>query len=216
MRAAWSRRSPTARRPSPRRTADGTAASVKFVVERFNDTIPVHFVNEVVPVFTKAGCNGGGCHGKSGGQNGFKLSLLGFEPTEDYTHLVHEARARRLVRRRAASAACCSPRPSTKLPHGGGKRLDPGSDDYHLLARWIGQGMPYGKDTDPHVARIEVFPNDRTLPMGGSQQLVVTAHYTDGSARRRHPRRGVRGQRQGTRRGRRHRLADREPQAGHA
>src|SRR5262249_1137350 len=40
----------------------------------------VYFNTDVVPVLTKLGCNGGGCHGKTGGQNGFKLSLLGYEP----------------------------------------------------------------------------------------------------------------------------------------
>ena len=57
---------------------------------------PINFANQIVPIFTKTGCNGGGCHGKSGGQNGFRLSLLGFEPTEDYEHLVKEGRGRRL------------------------------------------------------------------------------------------------------------------------
>jgi hypothetical protein len=164
------------------KNADGAAASVKIVVEQFGATIPVHFVNEVVPVFTKAGCNGGGCHGKSGGQNGFRLSLLGFEPTEDYTHLVHEARARRLAVA-APERSLLLTKAVNEVPHGGGKRIEAGSDDYDLLARWIRQGMPYGKETDPRVARIEVYPTARTLPMGGSQQLVVTAHYTDGSAK---------------------------------
>ena len=59
----------------------------------------VSFVNDVVPILTKAGCNTGLCHGKAGGgQNGFQLSLLGFEPTEDYEHIVLEGRGRRLYR----------------------------------------------------------------------------------------------------------------------
>ncbi len=162
------------------KTADGAIASVRFAVEKFGDTIPVNFVNDVVPVFTKAGCNGGGCHGKSGGQNGFRLSLLGFEPGEDFTHLVHEARGRRLSVA-APEASLLLTKATNEVAHGGGKRLDANSEDYGVLARWVAQGMPLGKSTDPTVARIEVFPKDRTLPMGGSQQLVVTAHYTDGS-----------------------------------
>jgi hypothetical protein len=164
------------------KAADGNKASVTFIVERFNETIPVNFVNEVIPVFTKAGCNGGGCHGKSGGQNGFRLSLLGFEPAEDYTHLVHEARARRLNVAAPARSLLLT-KATNELPHGGGRRLDPASDDFKTVVRWIEQGMPYGKESDPKVARIDVFPKDRTLPMGGGQQLVVTAHYTDGSTR---------------------------------
>jgi hypothetical protein len=162
------------------KSTDGASAKVAFQVERFTDVIPVNFVNDVMPVFTKAGCNGGGCHGKSGGQNGFKLSLLGFEPAEDYTHLVHEARARRLSVGAPETSLLLTKAVNTS-PHGGGKRLDPAGEDYKLVTRWIAQGMPYGKDTDPRVARIEVFPRSRTLQMGASQQMIVTAHYTDGS-----------------------------------
>jgi len=69
------------------RTDSGQDATVKVQVTHIKVDVPVNFANEVVPVFTKFGCNGGGCHGKSGGQNGFALALLGFEPPEDYEHL---------------------------------------------------------------------------------------------------------------------------------
>src|SRR5205823_2643980 len=75
---------------------DGLSATLPVVVEHFNEVAPVNFPNQIVPIFTKTGCNGGGCHGKSSGQNGFRLSLLGFEPAEDYEHLVKEPRCRRL------------------------------------------------------------------------------------------------------------------------
>src|SRR4051794_29928623 len=58
---------------------------------------PVYFNTDVVPVLTKLGCNSGGCHGKADGQNGFRLSLLGFEPEQDYEAIVKEARGRRLM-----------------------------------------------------------------------------------------------------------------------
>src|SRR5687767_3861670 len=141
---------------------------------------PINFANEIVPIFTKAGCNGGGCHGKSSGQNGFKLSLLGFEPTEDYDFLVKEARGRRLFPA-APERSLLLLKAAATLPHGGGKRIEPDSDDYRLLVRWIAQGMPYGKTNDPVVDRIEVHPKQRTMPLGGEQQLIVYAHYTDGS-----------------------------------
>ena len=76
--------------------ADGSSASLPLKVEAAATPTPIHFANQIVPIFTKNGCNGGGCHGKSAGQNGFRLSLLGFEPGEDYEHLVKEARGRRL------------------------------------------------------------------------------------------------------------------------
>ena len=60
------------------RLGDATAA-VPVTVTEIAVMPPVSFANQVLPIFTKAGCNAGGCHGKSSGQNGFKLSLLGFD-----------------------------------------------------------------------------------------------------------------------------------------
>jgi hypothetical protein len=147
------------------------------------DTLrPLNFANDIVPILTKGGCNSGGCHGKAGGQNGFKLSLLGFEPQEDYEHIVKEARGRRLFPA-APQQSLLLTKGTAQTPHGGGKKLDPASEDYADLVRWIREGMPYGKDTDPKMARISVEPSKLTMPLQGSQQLKVTAHYTDGSMR---------------------------------
>lgn len=158
----------------------GLTASLPVTVLEAAETAPVHFANQIVPIFTKNGCNGGGCHGKAAGQNGFRLSLLGFEPGEDYEHLVKEARGRRLFPA-APERSLLIVKGTAELPHGGGKRLDPNSDDYRLLVRWIRLGMPVGRADAPTVSRLEVFPSERTLPLGAEQQLVVTAHYTDGT-----------------------------------
>jgi len=160
--------------------AEGVSASMSVTVEKFGESTPINFPNQIVPIFTKNGCNGGGCHGKSAGQNGFRLSLLGFEPEEDYEHLVKEARARRLFPA-APERSLLLLKGAATLPHGGGKRLDPDSDDYRLLIRWMAQGMPFGKSSDPAVTGIEVLPKERVMPLGGEQQLVVLARYSDGS-----------------------------------
>jgi hypothetical protein len=143
---------------------------------------PLNFANDIVPILTKGGCNSGGCHGKSGGQNGFKLSLLGFEPQEDFEHIVKEARGRRVFPGSPEQSLLLT-KGTAQLPHGGGKKLDPNSEDYADLVRWIREGMPYGKDTDPKMASISVEPATLTMPLKGAQQLQVTAHYTDGSTR---------------------------------
>ncbi|HCD00749.1 MAG TPA: hypothetical protein DER64_09485, partial [Planctomycetaceae bacterium] len=57
---------------------------------------PVHFNNDIMPILSKLGCNSGGCHGKQSGQNGFKLSVFGFDPKADFNALVKEARGRRV------------------------------------------------------------------------------------------------------------------------
>ncbi|MBI3870355.1 MAG: DUF1553 domain-containing protein [Verrucomicrobia bacterium] len=162
------------------RTAEGATASLKVRVEDSKAEQPINFGNQVVPIFTKLGCNAGGCHGKSGGQNGFRLSLLGFEPPEDYEHLVKESRGRRLFPA-APDQSLLLLKATGILPHGGGKRLETDSRDYQLIRRWIAQGMPYGKPEDPTVDRIEVHPVERTLRRDAQQQLVVKAIYTDGT-----------------------------------
>ncbi len=159
--------------------ADTVTAAMPLTVVKTGESAPIHFANQIVPIFTKTGCNGGGCHGKAAGQNGFKLSLLGFEPTEDYEHVVKEARGRRLFPA-APERSLLLTKGAAQLPHGGGKRLE--SEDYRLVLRWVAQGMPVGRADAPKIDHIEVFPRQRTLPIHGEQQLVVTAHYSDGSS----------------------------------
>ena len=52
----------------------------------------VTFEFDVQPLLTRFGCNSGACHGKSRGQNGFALSLLGFDSDFDYSALIYEGR----------------------------------------------------------------------------------------------------------------------------
>ncbi|MDB6039657.1 MAG: hypothetical protein JWM99_3498 [Verrucomicrobiales bacterium] len=162
------------------KSSNGVQGNRTVKVENYKAVTAVNFANQIVPIFTKAGCNGGGCHGKSSGQNGFRLSLLGFEPTEDFEHLVREARGRRLFPA-APDRSLLLLKAIAAVPHGGGKRLDAESEDYRLLVRWISQGMPYGSTNDPVIEKIEVFPKERTMAFGGEQQLAVMARFNDGS-----------------------------------
>lgn len=164
----------TAREPG------GKTATTKLKVEQLDHPLPINFANEIVPIFTKAGCNAGGCHGKSDGQNGFKLSLLGFYPEEDYDYLVKENRGRRLFPA-APEYSLLLRKASNQMPHGGGHRIDPDSHEWRLISRWIEQGMPFGSPDDPVVERIEVFPQTRIMNRKEKQQLAVIAQYSDGT-----------------------------------
>jgi len=144
---------------------------------------PVSFVNDVVPVLTKAGCNAGACHAKAGqGQNGFQLSLLGFEPQEDYEHLVKEARGRR-VSAASPEQSLILMKASNRIPHGGGLRLDPASEGYRILRAWLLQGTPNDLANAPKLVALEVQPAKKTLKPKADQQLKVTARFADGKSR---------------------------------
>ncbi|MEO1992946.1 MAG: DUF1549 domain-containing protein, partial [Pirellulales bacterium] len=153
--------------------------TVPLVIDQFGNDPPLDFVSQIVPIFTKHGCNGGGCHGKSGGQNGFRLSLLGFEPHEDYEHLVKESRGRRLSLV-APSTSLLLLKAAASVPHGGGKLIEPDSPSHQMLSQWISEGARPSGPNPPQVSHIDVFPKERTMHAGHSQQLRVLAHYADG------------------------------------
>jgi hypothetical protein len=144
---------------------------------------PVYFVTDVVPQLTKFGCNSGGCHGKATGQNGFKLSLLGFEPEDDYEALIHEGRGRRIFAG-SPDQSLILLKAIAAIPHGGGKRIEIGSDAYQTLYRWIERGAPPPSPRDPVLEKISVSPEHLTFDAATrQQQLKVTALFSDGTSR---------------------------------
>ena len=145
--------------------------------------LPVSFVNDVMPVLTKSGCNVGVCHAKAGGgQNGFQLSLLGFEPLEDFEHLTMEDRGRRLFSG-APERSLLLLKASGQRPHGGGVRLPASSEGYSLLQAWIRQGTPYDRTGAPELASFEIEPKRGSIARHGEQQVTALARYSDGSVR---------------------------------
>lgn len=146
-------------------------------------TAQVSFVNDVVPVLTKAGCNSGTCHAKAGnGQNGFQLSLLGFEPREDYEHLVLNARGRRLFPAAPENSLLLT-KASGKVAHGGGVRLEENSAGYQTLLNWIRQGAASDVDVAAKLTSLHVEPPRGTVTPMGQQPLKAIATYEDGSQR---------------------------------
>jgi hypothetical protein len=141
----------------------------------------VTFERDIEPILTRAGCNAGACHGKARGQNGFALSLLGFDPAGDYEAIAKDAGGRRVSRLRPEESLLLG-KATARLPHGGGVRLAPGSSGYETVRRWIAAGMPRTPADAPRVERIAVEPTERTLKHAESFSLRVTAHFTDGSA----------------------------------
>src|SRR5688572_16343694 len=153
-----------------------------FVTQAAESPRDIYFGTDVVPILTKLGCNGGGCHGKATGQNGFKMSLFGFEPEADYAGLVQEARGRRLFPADPGRSLLLLKATAT-MPHGGGRRLDETSDDYRILRDWIVQGAIGPRGDDPRLVRIELSPREQIILPDSSQQLSVMAYFSDGTSR---------------------------------
>jgi hypothetical protein len=142
--------------------------------------LPINFPNHVVPIFAKLSCNSGGCHGKIAGQNGFRLSLLGFDPAFDYDNLLKEGRGRRVFPA-APDSSLLLTKMTGSVAHGGGKKTEVGSEEYKIIRRWIASGLPYGSPSDPTLTKITVYPESRVIDRKSRQQLAVYAHYSDGS-----------------------------------
>lgn len=138
-----------------------------------------NFENDIIPILTRFGCNTSGCHGKAEGQNGFKLSVFGFDPEGDYAAIVQEGRGRRVFPV-AADRSLFLRKASGEVPHGGGVRLDSSRPEYARLRDWIASGVPFGSPDDPKIVRITVEPSQKQMTLGGRQRLQVTAVWSDG------------------------------------
>jgi hypothetical protein len=158
----------------------GSAARVKVVIRGSGLPRRFNFENQVVPILSKLGCNSGGCHGKAEGQNGFKLSVFGFDPPADYEAIVKQSLGRRVMPA-APEQSLFVTKPLGRIAHGGGVRLQAGSREMATLVDWIGAGLPFGAAADPVVERIEVRPEVRSVGFDARQQLQVTAFLSDGS-----------------------------------
>ena len=157
-------------------------ARVAVVVDRLAEPNGVSFEQQIIPLLTKSGCNAGSCHGKAEGQNGFKLSVFGFDPQADFKALVMEGRGRRVFPA-APDHSLLLLKATNQIPHGGGQRIEPNSRRYQLFRRWIAEGAALGAGKSANVIGIEVEPREPVLNAGQTQQLRVTATFSDGSRR---------------------------------
>lgn len=162
--------------------ADGQQAKVAVTVRGAHQPRPVSFELDVMPILTRQGCNAGACHGKARGQNGFALSLLGFDNDFDYAALTTESRGRR-VSTVAPDNSLLLQKATAAVPHGGGKRMEPAGAGYDTVRRWIEQGIPRETPNTPALTAVNVFPQERIMGQNEEQQLLVTATYSDGSVR---------------------------------
>ncbi len=146
-----------------------------------NETEPsVKFLKDIAPILDKQGCSAGMCHGKFGGQGGLNLSLLTLNPESDYEPIVHHNRGRR-INLLEPDQSLFFLKPTGQIPHEGGLRFDPNSEEALTILRWIEAGAPFSDD-EPRLQKLEIEPSSFVLSdVGQTAQLKVRAHFSDGS-----------------------------------
>jgi len=174
-------------------TADGTAklavefaglqASAEVSATHIQQQKPVSYRHDVVPIFLRAGCNSGGCHGSSRGKDGFRLSLFSFDPGGDYHRLTRELATRRLNLALPEESLLLL-KATGAVPHTGGKLFDSESPYYDKLRTWIADGAKSDLKGAPTVDSLALFPPSAAIGTDGqTQQFVAVATYSDGATR---------------------------------
>ena len=162
---------------------EGQERRVPIEVSARDEDPALSFRLDVLPVLTARGCNAGSCHGAARGQDGFHLSLFGFDPAGDYERLTRELPTRRLDLAFPDESLLLS-KPTGAVPHTGGRLFEPESPEYGVLSRWVREGA---RDDGPELASvtaIDLFPPEALLSGAGNEvQFVVRAHYSDGTDR---------------------------------
>jgi hypothetical protein len=163
---------------------EGRTVPVPLKVSQATMQPPISFRLDVMPVFMRAGCNTGSCHGAARGKDGFRISLFGFDPEGDHFRLTREMVGRR-INRAIPSDSTMLEKATGAVPHTGGKRFESSSELYQTLHGWIETGAP-NDDVNklPTVLGVDLYPKQGVLDgKGATQQLTVRARYSDGTDR---------------------------------
>ncbi len=161
----------------------GKTLSVPVEVAQASATPPMSFKLDVMPVFTKAGCNTGGCHGSSKGKDGFRLSLFGYDPDGDYFRLTREQIGRR-INLAIPEESLIVQKGLGAVQHTGGVRFGTNSQLCHTLVAWLNAGAPNDPTNVASLTGIEIFPKAAVLEgPNAAQRLIVRARYSDSTER---------------------------------
>src|SRR5581483_5478326 len=151
-------------------TVAGESRPVKVQVAGIEAEPKLSFARQIVPILSKAGCNAGACHASQFGKANFKLSVFGYAPDEDYQAIVRYGEGRR-VNLLEPERSLVLLKPTRTIPHGGNRRIEPGSLDYQILLSWLNSGAPDSTPGESTVTGIRVVPNRRIGEVGFTQQL---------------------------------------------
>ena len=161
----------------------GRTLTVPVKVEKATEERPIRFSLDVMPTFTKGGCNAGACHGASSGKDGFALSLFGFDPNGDYDRITRENLGRR-INLALPHDSLLLEKGTGRVTHTGGKLYGKESSLYKTIVRWLEAGAPRDPAGTPKVVDLEIHPEQSVLEGDGAQQqIIVRAVYSDGTTR---------------------------------
>ncbi len=161
----------------------GKAVTVPVKVKDAKVDRPISFKLDVMPIFMRAGCNQGGCHGAARGKDGFRLSLFGFDADGDHFRLTREMNGRRINLALPAESLLLE-KAQGKVPHTGGQKIKDGDEYTTSILRWLDAGAPLDPPTVPTPVSLELYPRNAVLDgKGATQQMVVRAKYSDGTDR---------------------------------
>lgn len=146
------------------------------------DSDAPNFLCDIMPLWTKYGCNTADCHGSAAGQGGLRLSLFGTDPGADFAAIT-QVDAGRLINTPEPAASLLLLRVTNTIPHTGGERIPLESQDYAALAAWIACGVPFGDQHQHAVGSVQLVPGDLVLTPGDRPQLQVRAEFADGHLR---------------------------------
>jgi hypothetical protein len=161
----------------------GKELTLPVLVEQAKMDRAVSFNNDVMPVFMKAGCNSGACHGSARGKDGFHLSLFGYDAEGDYFRLTRESIGRR-VNLAIPHESLLIEKGLGKVPHTGGERFKADSELNKTLIRWLEAGAPKDPTNIAKVVSVDIMPKQAVLDGSNTtQRVTVRATYSDGTDR---------------------------------
>ncbi len=173
--------------------ADGTT-TLEVTLGEFTISAPVEvknaqterrvsFRSDIMPLFLRAGCNTGSCHGAARGKDGFRLSIFGFDPKGDYHRITREIGARR-INLAIPEKSLLIEKATGAVPHTGGKLFAKDSQYCQTLLTWLQSGAPADTTEPPAVIGVDLYPPNAVIEGAKSaQQFVARARYADGTDR---------------------------------
>lgn len=161
----------------------GKAVQIPAKVQNAGVTPPISYTLDVMPVFLKANCNTGSCHGAARGKDGFRLSLYGFDVNGDYNRITRDFSSRRINLAFPEDSLLLT-KGAGVVPHTGGTRFRKGDELYETVHEWLRDGAVIDQGEIPTVTKVDIYPKGAVLNGEGAQQkITVRAYYSDGTDR---------------------------------